>query len=213
MKCAEVRSLLDDFIDELLPQYEQAAVEAHLRACPLCRDEEMRLAGLLDKARGLPRDIAPPQNSWPAIQARVLLDEEDRASVWKRFARPLLAGVAAVLLMTGAGFGFWFGAPAGRLAPAKTSDAANIDSAVALCAETQARLMRELERRKDELPPELYATVIANLRVIDGAILEIDLALQDDPENEPLRRLLVASHQKQVALVAYAISVSARAES
>jgi hypothetical protein len=46
--------------------------------------------------------------------------------------------------------------------------------------------------------PETLAAVERNLRVIDGALVEIKAALQKDPGNPALGRLLAATHQKKV---------------
>jgi hypothetical protein len=62
---------LDDFAGGELADAEHGAVQAHLRGCAECRAEVDSLRALLDGARFLPREIAPPRDLWAGIAARL----------------------------------------------------------------------------------------------------------------------------------------------
>jgi hypothetical protein len=58
--------------------------------------------------------------------------------------------------------------------------------------------MAALEERRDSLSPETLASVRKNMEVIDSALAEVRAALQRDPGNSELTRMLVATHRKKV---------------
>lgn len=116
----QARERLDDFAGGELPDAEHAAVRRHLRGCAECRAEVDGLRALLDEARFLPREIAPPRDLWAGISARLeprapaavetprLVEETADPQViplrrrggWQP-PRWLLAAAAAVVLMIG----------------------------------------------------------------------------------------------------------------
>jgi hypothetical protein len=67
MSCEEIRGRLDDLVDGELSEVERRRVEAHLEACPECRELCGELKELLRETRELPLEIMPATDLWPAI--------------------------------------------------------------------------------------------------------------------------------------------------
>ncbi len=67
----EIQERLDEFLDGMLLREEARLVETHLASCEMCRREKEALAELLARAGELPREIAPPRDLWPQIEARL----------------------------------------------------------------------------------------------------------------------------------------------
>ena len=61
-----------------------------------------------------------------------------------------------------------------------------------------AALLARLQERKGSLSPENLKAVEANLAVIDGALNEVRAALEEDPANPGLVRMLASTHQKKI---------------
>lgn len=70
-------------------------------------------------------------------------------------------------------------------------------------------LLAALESRRHELSPGMLSTVEANLGVIDGAIVDLARALERDPDNPRLARLLAAACRKELELLRQATSLPA----
>jgi hypothetical protein len=70
-------------------------------------------------------------------------------------------------------------------------------------------LLAALESRRHELSPAMLSTVEANLGVIDGAIVDLARALERDPDNPRLARLLAAACRKELELLRQATSLPA----
>ena len=62
---------LNDLHDGLLPEAARATLAAHLAACTVCEDRAAALADLLDQLHGVPREIAPPDHLWAAVQSAI----------------------------------------------------------------------------------------------------------------------------------------------
>jgi hypothetical protein len=81
----------------------------------------------------------------------------------------------------------------------------NPDSSVETAEAEYVRAARSLEEtirsRESTLTPETVAAVEKNLRVIDEALEQVRVALREDPGSRELMRLLVATHQRKVAVL------------
>ena len=118
---------LDDFAGGELAPAEHAAVQRHLQGCGECRAEVEALRSLLDEARFLPREIAPPRDLWAGISARLepraapaavesgreterevedpkVIPFRPRSTAWQP-PRWVLAAAAALVLMVGSSVG------------------------------------------------------------------------------------------------------------
>jgi hypothetical protein len=71
-------------------------------------------------------------------------------------------------------------------------------------------LREALDERRDSLDPEAAATVDRNLKLIEDAIAEIHVALDKEPSNAELNRMLMAAHQRELYLLQRAMQLAAR---
>ena len=111
MECNEFRQLLDADADRELSAGEALALAAHRRGCAACRAEGERIAGLKAAVRlhapvyKAPAELRariaaalPASPAAPAVGERTA--SQGRSAAWWR--SPLLAGVAALMLLTSA---------------------------------------------------------------------------------------------------------------
>jgi anti-sigma factor RsiW len=88
---AHVADRLQALVSGSLPAPERAAAEAHLSACPHCREERE----LLLSARGLIEPL-PPRDARVGFAAKVAYEARDRrATAFARWLRWAFSGVAA----------------------------------------------------------------------------------------------------------------------
>lgn len=112
MNCSDWNEKLHDHVDGALAPADVAALEAHLAACPACREQLAALRNLRLATQNLPRDLAPSRDLWPDISAAVSAPPATRARLlyfpslgWK------LAAGFALLLAVGAGAWKWSARP------------------------------------------------------------------------------------------------------
>jgi hypothetical protein len=199
MNCSEIRSRLDDWAAGRLDEGEAQLVAGHLAACGSCRDEARSSLALARAVASLPRSILPPRDVWPEVSARLdgvarptsVVEGRPGARRWSLAAAAValvvVTAATTFLLVRGEGPGHEI---ADRSAPS---------------AATTEELLRALEARG--LPPETMAVVQRNLAVIDVAIAELEAALERDPDNEELARMLVSTYQKKADLIERAARV------
>ena len=218
MTCQELDDRLDGWVDRTLPEEQRLEVEAHLAACPECREQERRLRRLLSHASALPRSVSPPRDLWPGISRRI-----ERGRVWSRGSwQPVLAVAAAVVAALGAVV-FWQQPPPPVHTVVVTSPAAGSSHSIrpaslqmdpgliAMERDYQAAanaLLAVLQERKGDLKPETLADVERNLAVIDAALAEVHRALEKDPARPELGRMLVSTHRKRVDILRKMVKLS-----
>ncbi len=218
MTCQELDDRLDGWVDRTLPEEQRLEVQAHLAACPECREQERRLRRLLSHASALPRSVSPPRDLWPGISRRI-----GRGRVWSRGSwQPVLAVAAAVVAALGAVV-FWQQPPPPVHTVVVTSPAAGSSHSIrpaslqmdpgliAMERDYQAAanaLLAVLQERKDDLEPETLANVERNLAVIDAALAEVHRALEKDPARPELGRMLVSTHRKRVDILRKMVKLS-----
>jgi anti-sigma factor RsiW len=220
---------LDEYLDGSLERVEAAEVRAHLESCAICGDELRELEGLRERARALPREIAPSRDLWAGIAARIesgstpatppavtdIGGRRRRAVIpwgWLAAAATILvvvsSGATALLLRGERG--------AGPAALASTSrEARPVGLAAFASAEveyerTVSSLQAELAARRDRLQPETIAAVEQNLAIIDAAIAEARAALAADPSSADLPLLLSSVYLQKVELLRTALDLTAR---
>jgi hypothetical protein len=64
-----------------------------------------------------------------------------------------------------------------------------------------------VERRRDRFDPEVLVVVEENMRILDEAIGQLHLALEEDPGNRRLHFLLATRYQQEVNLVKRVVRV------
>lgn len=203
--------------DGRLGDDDRAAVRRHLAECTDCAADVARLRAFIARVheRSAAADDLP--ELWPAIRARIeegkviALEARGAAAAstrrapraraqWWLFGAAVAA--AAILAITLHRPPRQTSASAGQPPPAGTvqgGDRAIVqvsDSARAYEQQISA-LLEELELRRSMLRPETAATIDHDLRLIDSAIVELQEALERDPDNAALRQLLAASYRQK----------------
>lgn len=215
--CEQMTGLLDDYVDGQLDEAGFQEVELHLRDCAACRDEERHLRALLARLAALPNGLEPGRDLWPGIAARLgerrVLSFRRHIGKARAWVLPALASAAALLVA----LTLWRGrdvpvAPTrGQVTlPAALGADRGLSAAQADYARAASDLMKVLNARRDTLPPETVQGVEANLHMIDEALGQIRVALQQDPDNPQLARLLTTTHRRKVAFLQQVVKLSTR---
>jgi len=214
MTCAEIRLRLDDYVDGSLPEGELHDVELHLADCPSCREEASRIHALVLAAASLPRELLPDRELWGGIKAR--LSRENLSSA-RRGPLALLPALAAALAVLAALLSvFLRGAPeapkaiAGVQAASTLGQQEHVQEAEVDYLKATSQLTLALDARRGSLSRETQAAVDENMRVIDEALRQVRLALEKDPGNRQLTKLLASTHQKKLDLLVRLLKLSAQ---
>lgn len=163
---------------------------------------------LMEAAAGLAKEIAPAHDLWPGIEAAIAEPVPARGTQWGR----VFAQAAAIVLMIGASSVLtWF------VATGERDPVATLPSATELVFEPVSgsfgsqynlgpdfqdahnELAGSFEQQLANLPPETRAEVEKNIETIRTAIVEINKALDAEPDNALLQELLLSTYKKELA--------------
>lgn len=169
----------------------------------MTNDSKDRL--MADAAR-LPKSVAPRRDLWPGIEAAITEAAEPAPGARVRFAQ-----AAAVLLLVAASslITYTLTVEEPDLSPVTTSGKLNLETAsfggeYQLGSDYQlarAGLESRLELVLERLSPEQRAEVEENLDIIQGAIAEINAALEEEPDNVLLQELLLDTYREELAVM------------
>ena len=197
--------------DEALSADRRADIESHVARCDECSSDVSRLRDITMRYRTAPVDPASVDDLWPSIRARIdarkVVPLAATASLGpRRWIRAkhvaAIVAFAAVVVLT-----VVLVRPSHRIAVDSTI-ATTDTSALRLVADSvksyqdEARtLLNRLELQRAMMRPEAAASIDRDLKVIDQAIAELQIAIQNDPRNPALRQLLAASYRQKVDLL------------
>jgi anti-sigma factor RsiW len=205
--------LIDDYLDGTLKEAQHQEVELHLASCASCRAEEQATRRLLQEAAALPKEMRPERDLWPEIAARASRSRRGGLAFLRSPA--LLAAAAALVVALGVVMtgvrerGPQPLAPAGTLQPAGTG-AASVREAEAEYVKATGELMAAVNARRGQLSPETLQAVEKNLATIDQALNEVRAALEKDPGNAKLTKMLTSTHQRKLDLLLRLIRLSSQ---
>jgi anti-sigma factor RsiW len=214
MTCEQLRTLLDDHVDGALSEAVHHEIELHIDSCVTCRREEQALRAFLAQAASLKRDRVPSRDLWPAIEER-LAERRILGFLPRHVALP--AGLAAAAAVAVAAM--WVARPAPQVAPpasgvivseASTSGTTDIETAEAEYVRATNQLLQVLNDRKRQMPAEDAKALDVNLLKIDASLREVRAALDKDPQNPKLTRMLASTHQKKLDLLLRLIRLSSQ---
>lgn len=161
---------------------------------------------LIKDAARLEKSVSPGRDLWPGIEAAI----GDAAEPAPR-TRPWLAQAAAVLLLVGASSLITYTLTVREPAVSPVATNAGLELAPAsfggdyqLGADYQlarAGLENRLDSVLERLSPEQRAEVEENLEIIQGAIAEINAALEEEPDNVLLQELLLDTYREELAVM------------
>jgi anti-sigma factor RsiW len=213
--CLEIQPHLSEYLDGDLSHALRSDVERHLGRCLTCSRELKEMRAIVEKARGLPREIRPRSDLWPAIEARLSGTRPFRSTStptadrgrawWLQLAAACLLVLAVPLSI------WWFGWPAAGPEPAPLADATADPATMVLRAElaraedgvmlTRTDLLTAVERHRGVLEDETLQALEEDMRLLDRAIGEIRVALERHPHDRRLHLLLAARYQQERKLL------------
>lgn len=208
---------INNWVDGALPPETRDDVRQHLRRCADCLRRVEALEGTLRAIGEAPREIAPPDDVWPALRAtlearKVVTLPSVKAVAerpwWHARRSVLLALAAAVVLVASSSLLTAVVMRRGDDAPAVAASAPSSSLTPVWMAEGERQYVesaRELSAALDAARPRLSADAIAiverNLAVIDSAIAESRAVLRQDPENRVLLEVLTGTHRQKLDLL------------
>lgn len=181
--------------------------EAHLAACAACAADVTHLRSLMRRIENARQPITELDSLWPEIQSRiesgkvVLLQPASRTG--RRPRAWMTAGLVAATVIIAVTVLQRHQNRSSDRSIARTSSASlslTSDSA-RLYRDEATRLLDEMELRRATLPPATRTSIDDDLRTIDDAIKELEVAIAHDPSNPALRQLLASSYRQKVDLL------------
>jgi len=217
---------LDDWVDGLLAPAHAAAVARHLEQCADCRREAEALRALLREAAALPPAREPARDLWDGIAARLREEEPGEQpgraaphppppdgnlpprAARRPGARPgwawsgwlaAAACLALVLLTRAPNGGTGHAAPR----PAEPLLAATLRDLESGSRQAQAEYLAALRGvEADAAVPTTDGLAIASgLQTIDAALAQTRAALESEPGNPLLTRLLASGYAERIDLL------------
>ena len=162
----------------------------------------MKFDDKLDQAaRQLATEVSPERDLWPGIEQAIRTP---------RRRTPWYAQAAAVVLLVGASSGVTYLAvsdsrsPTVSVAPELVFERAAFGGEYHLGPGFQAArnsLRAQLDAELGSLSPEAQQDIQANLDVIQVAIVEINTALEQEPDNVLLQQKLLRAYREELALL------------
>jgi len=120
MNCQKIKKLLNPYIDQVLDVESIQQVEEHLKSCPTCQDEYLRLKETVASLKFLPQ-VSAPQNFTQNLMAKISQEEIQIQTSWidhlkkqipiPRFSFRLAGAAAAAALVVFFAFTFIFNTP------------------------------------------------------------------------------------------------------
>jgi len=215
MKCSDVLEQLDDFVDRELEDAQASVIAEHIGGCPACAGRLEALENMLALASELPREIAPEHDLWPRIEGSISRKKVVAFPVHRRHFWQLAAAAAVVVAAIVGGYLIGLHQQAPHIVEVGSTEnavlAANDSWSLVppSLQQTRAQLRAALDARKDSLSPQTIAMVEENLEIIDRAISEISLALNETPNNPRLQRQLYFACSQEISLLQRAASFPA----
>jgi anti-sigma factor RsiW len=204
---------LSEYIDGELDSSEHAALEAHLATCAQCYATLAELRQVVARAKTL-EDTQPDADLWPEIKAR--LTPGRRPGVSRRFSfsvPQLLAASIALMLLSGLGVRLALRPEPTDTAGVGTGRQRGIVPVAVWTGTTDAAiadLQTSLAQNEKRLDTATVRIVRQNLAIIDRAIADARVALQNDPGNAYLNLHLADTMRRKVELLRRVNDLAAR---
>lgn len=208
MNCQDTMEYLNDAIDGTLDEALQQPYDAHMASCPECREEERLMRELLDQAAQLPTNILPERDLWAGIEGKIQNTPNNVVAfpkARKRLMRTAIAAAAAVIVFMLVTVPI---EPETDIATNEPSQEEIVHQKLqAEYALAKDSLMSALDARKEEMSPEMLATIEDNLNIIENAVVDINRALATNPNDPQLERMLQAAYHSEVTLLQHAVQL------
>jgi anti-sigma factor RsiW len=213
---------LSEYLDGELDSSERPALEAHLATCGECYATLGELRQVVARAKAL-QDTPPATDLWAGIRGRIAEStrvtprrDQHLGLVRRRFsltAGQLLAASVALILMSGGSV--WLTLherPSNTPAPlaVRQPRIATVASWTGSTDVAIAELQATLEQNEKRLDSTTVRIVRQNLAMIDRAIADARIALQNDPGNAYLNLHLADTMRRKVELLRRVNNIAAR---
>ena len=164
---------------------------------------------LMAKAAALPTSVTPERDLWPGIEHAINAPAAPRAgwatSMWAQAA-------AVVLLVCGSSGVTWYVAKQDTAGGPEVMDVAELFEPVSgefgssyslggRYLEAHGSLQDSLTAKLASMPESTRVDVIKNLNAIRVAIKEINEALEQEPDNVLLQKLLMRTYHEEISLM------------
>jgi len=207
MNCLQIQQQLNDYLDGELSDEIRGQVSRHLGECLACRRQHDRLRSLVSRAGELPSEIRPSRDLWPGILARIDKGSSLGQSWWLQLAA---AGIALAVLSVPLSV-WWVGRQDGGTSHSAHVEVELEDDTVTTRAElarsedgvllARTDLVTAIERHRDVIEDDALQILEDNMILLDRAIGELRVALDEDPQNLRLRMLLASRYQQERKLL------------
>jgi anti-sigma factor RsiW len=203
-------NMLNDYVDGELSAEEAREFEQYLAEHPEAQAELDSLRQLQNEARSLSKNVYPANELWGRIAAEIEPETLSRKEMHAGGAgrvpwRVLLPLAASLLLVFGVVYQSTQTTPTNRTQVNVTDHTEESPDTYHLAVkeyeEARAELVAALEKRLETMSPEIRETVEDNLLIIGGAVKEIQVALEGNPEDSQLMWMLVATQKKELQLL------------
>ncbi len=155
--------------------------------------------------RELPQQMPPRRDLWPQIETRLGARGRGARVRWAGWQVRLAAAVGLLALGAALTAGVWIthGSVADDRLPPDLGVVSEISPQIGpVDARARAALLRSLGERLQSLPPSSRQKVLADLKVIEQSMQDIQAALGRDPGNALLREMLLETYQDEQHLIA-----------
>ena len=172
-------------------------------------DHDEGMQRLLERARALSRESQPGRDLWSGIENRIRAQSaqhaESTASKWTLvgvFPRPALsAALGLALVATTALATLWLAQPSLPSADVEVLRLANELRERDGVGNVHQSLLAILDTRRADLPAEALVALEDNVRRIDQALAELNVALRQHPGHPELSFLLAETYQREADLL------------
>jgi len=154
-------------------------------------------------AKRLATEISPERDLWPGILGAI---EAPRRGRWT----PMLAQAAAVVLLIGASSAVTYitvkgqQGPVTQVTPELLFEQTSFGSRYNLgpgFQDARSTLAAQLDVQLARLSPESRADIKVNLELVQGAIFEINAALEQEPDNALLQGKLLSAYYEELSVL------------
>ena len=192
MNCKQLIEQLDSLLDGELSPAEESVLQNHLAECESCKELHRQHRHLLEQAAACAKPHEPPVDLWPGIEARIRGVARQSFFGIRAAAAAAVFGIATVVALS---------IQFPRDDQAIEIQAINIETQPLTRGEARAQLVSMVSPENLSYSPKTEAVLRKNIKVIQQAMLEIETAIDEDPNNPNLRQLMLTIYQQESQLV------------
>jgi hypothetical protein len=209
IQCETFLEQLQDYLDEFLSESSRTQMETHLGDCSSCREELTAFQTIMRDASQLPLSMEPERDLWEGIAAQIESPASSNVTQFpsrsRVYLRHGLAIAASFIMVTGvAFFTLTKPTPPGPDLPEGDPVAEAFEEDYVAAKDV---LLAALEERREELPEDILATVEENLSIIEDAMVDINRALVEHPDDPKLKQMLQSARQTDLDVLQVAIQM------